>query len=103
MNSLIRLIAIAYFFWAVAFLPQIAIADNTTTDIKSSQSAQKAAQEVLKETGVKEQFGQSENGEQLLDQAKAKASSKLNDLAEKANKPEELQKSKQLFLKNIEK
>ena len=68
----------------------------------SADSAQQAAQEVVQETGVKDQFGQSKNGEQLLDNAKEKAGKKLNDLAEQADSGENLPKSKKLFLKNLQ-
>ncbi len=96
--NLIRLMAIAFFYVAIAFTSDFASADTAKTN---SDSAQQAAQEVVKEQGSKEQFGKSENGEQLLDDAKGKASQKLSDLADKANSKEELPDSEKLFLKNL--
>ena len=90
-----NLCAIALCLLAIAFTSPSALAESNT------QTAEKAAQEVVKETGVKEQFGKSDNGEQLLDNAKAKANKKLNDLADKANSSEDLPDSKKLFLKNL--
>lgn len=100
MNNIIKLIAIAFFTIAIAFSPQSVLAD--TVKSSSANSAQQAAQEVVKETGVKEQFGQSKNGEQLLDNAKEHAGNKLNDLAKEADSGENLPNSKKLFLKNLQ-
>ncbi len=88
---------IAWMFMAIAFTPlNLALADTNHTSLKQ------AAQEVTKDTGTKEQFGKSENGEQLLDDAQAKANKNLNDLADKANSDEELPDSQKLFLKNLQ-
>lgn len=91
-----NLSAIALCLLAIAFAAPSALAEG------NSQTADRAAQEVVKETGVKEQFGQSVEGEQLLDDAKVKANKKLNDLAEKAESPKDLPDSKKLFLKNLD-
>jgi hypothetical protein len=100
MNNLIKLIAIASFYLAIAFFPHSVLAD--TVNSTTADSAQKASQEVVKETGVKEQFGKSENGEQLLDDAKEKAGEKLNNLADKADSGKDLPDSEKLFLKNLQ-
>ncbi len=85
-------------FMAIAFTPlNLALADNNDASVK------KAAQEVTKDTGAKKQFGESENGDQLLDDAQAKANKNLNDLADKANSDEDLPDSQKLFLKNLQK
>lgn len=95
-SKITSIIAIALLFTAIALTPlNWALADTNNT-------AKQAATEVTKETGVKEQFGKSENGEQLLDQAKAEASKKLDNLGEKANSIEDLPDSKKLFLKNLQ-
>lgn len=90
-----KIIAIALLFWAIALTPLYALADN------HSESARQAAEKVTKETGVKEQFGKSENGDRLLDNAKAKASENLEQLADEASTSEDLPSSKKLFLKNL--
>ena len=84
-------------FMAIAFTPlNLALADT------KDASAKQAAQEVTKDTGAKQQFGKSENGNRLLDDAQAKANKKLNDLADKANSDEDLPDSQKLFLKNLQ-
>ena len=88
--------AIALCLLVIAFAAPSALADD------NSQTAKQAAQEVVKETGAKEQFGKSPNGDRLLDDAKAKANQKLNDLAKEANSPEDLPDSKKLFLENLD-
>lgn len=104
MKKLLKLMVIASitiaFSMAIAFLPNSALAD--TTNPSTANSAQQAAQEVVKQTGVKEQFGKSRNGEQLLDNAQEKASEKLDDLAKEADSGEKLPESKKLFLKNLQ-
>lgn len=100
MNNIIKLIVIAFFTIAIAFSPQSVLAD--TVKSTSANSAQQAAQQVVQETGVKEQFGQSKNGEQLLDNAKEKAGKNLDDLADQADSGENLPDSKKLFLKNLQ-
>ena len=93
-TKIISILAIALLFTAIAFIPfNSALADADT--------AKQAASEVTKETGVKEQFGQSTNGERLLDGAKAEANQKLNNIADEANSGEDLPDSKKLFLKNL--
>ena len=88
--------AIALCLFAIAFTTPSALAGSNT------QSVEKAAQEVVKETGAKEQFGKSANGDRLLDDAKAKANKKLNNLADEAKSQEDLPDSKKLFLKNLD-
>lgn len=99
MKNLIRLMAIAFFNLAIAFLPPTALAD--TVKANTADSTKQAAQEVIKDTGVKDQFGKSANGEQLLDNAQDKANEKLNNLADQAKSGEDLPDSKKLFLKNL--
>lgn len=88
--------AIALCLLAIAFAAPTALADN------NSQTAEQAAQEVVKETGAKEQFGKSPNGDRLIDGAKVKANKKLNNLAEEAESPKDLPDSKKLFLENLD-
>ena len=76
-----------------------ALADTVKSN--SSETLRQAAQEIVKDTGVKEQFGQSENGDRLLDRAQEKASHKLENLAQEADSEPELPASKKLFLKNL--
>lgn len=85
---------------AIAFLT---INPAIAGTVKSTEvnTAKQASQEVVKDTGVKQQFGKSENGEQLLDQASAKASQNLDRLAQEANSNPDLPESKKLFLKNL--
>ena len=89
--------AIAQLAVGIAFTPlNLALADT------KDASAKKAAQEVTKDTGAKQQFGKSEKGDRLLDDAQAKANKNLNDLADKANSDQDLPDSQKLFLKNLQ-
>ena len=76
----------------------LALADTAQSD--SVDTVRQAADEVVKSTGVKEQFGQSENGDRLLDGAQQKANKKLEKLADKADS-QNLPDSKKLFLDNL--
>lgn len=98
--NLVQLMAIAFFYVAIIFTSNFALADTVKTN--SPDSAQQAASEVVKEQGSKEQFGQTESGEQLLDDAKEHAGEKLDNLAEKAKSAEDLPDSERLFLKNLQ-
>jgi hypothetical protein len=52
---------------------------------------------------VKNQFGVSKNGEQMIDRARDEASQNLDELSDEAkSNEEELPKTKQLFLKNLQ-
>ena len=77
----------------------VALADTVKSN--SSDTLRQAAQEVVKDTGVKEQFGQSEKGDRLLDQAQEKAQQKLENLAQKADSETKLPESKKLFFQNL--
>jgi hypothetical protein len=99
MNNLIKLVAIAFFYLAIV-LPQTALADTVKSN--TADSTKQAAKEAVKDTGVKDQFGESAKGEQLLDNAQDKANEKLNNLAEKAKSGEDLPDSEKLFLKNLQ-
>ena len=88
---------------AIAFLIGIALASpNLTLANTDSGTAKQAAREVLKDTGAKQIYGKSENGDLLIDKAKNKASKKLNNLADSADKSEDLPQSKKLFLRNLD-
>lgn len=100
MNNLIKIVAIAFFYLAIAFFPHTALADTVKSN--NADSTKQAAKEVVKDTGVKEQFGKSANGEQLLDNAQGKANEKLNNLSDKAKSGEDLPDSEKLFLKNLQ-
>ena len=91
-----KIIAIAFILVIASTFPNLALADT------DSNTAKQAAQEVLKDTGAKEIFGKTENGDRLIDQAKNKASKKLDKLAESAENSAELPPSKKLFLKNLD-
>jgi cell division protein FtsL len=99
MKNLIKLVAIAFFYLAIV-LPQTALADTVKSN--TTDSTKQAAKETVKDTGVKEQFGKSAKGEQLLDNAQNKANEKLNNLADKAKSGEDLPDSEKLFLKNLQ-
>lgn len=98
MNNLTKLVGIVFFTLSIAFITPAAIADTGSTD---ANSAKQAAQQVVKPTGAKEQFGQTANGDRLLDNAQEEASKKLGDLADEANSNKDLPESKKLFLKNL--
>jgi hypothetical protein len=97
---IIKLMAIAFLLGAIALAP-INSAWAGTVKSNSGDNAQQAAKEVVKDTGVKQQFGESENGDRLLDNAQEKASQKLNDLQKKANSNQNLSDSEKLFLDNL--
>ena len=99
MNNLIKIVTIAFFYLAIAFNTPSAIAD--TGSVNTSNSLQQAAQKVIEDDSAKEQFGKSENGEQLLDKAKTEASKKLTKLTQEADSESDLPESKKLFLKNL--
>ncbi len=99
-SILTNLIAVVLVSMAIALCSaNSALADTVKSN--SSDTLRQAAQEVVKNTGVKEQFGQSENGDRLLDQAQEKASHKLDNLAQEADSEPELPASKKLFIKNL--
>lgn len=100
MNNLLKFCAIALVMVAIAFTGSPAIADSV--DASTINSLRQAAQKVIEDDSAKEQFGQSENGDRLLDQAKIKASQKLSKLAKEAEqRSENLPNSKKLFLNNL--
>ena len=100
--NLTKSIAVAILCTAIAlFTLHSALADTIKPAHKDT--LRQAAKEVVKDTGVKEQFGQSENGDRLLDQAQRKANQKLNKLADTADSEKELPKSKKLFVDNLNK
>jgi hypothetical protein len=103
-----KLIAIAFLILAIAFTPFINSAMPTASfaiagSVKSNpaDTTRQAAKEVVKDTGVKQQFGKTEKGEELIDKAQEHASQKLNEMAKKAESPEDLPNSQQRFLKNL--
>ncbi len=83
----------------VLFSGNFALADTVKSNTRDT--LQQAAKEVVKDTGVKEQFGKTKKGDRLLDQAQEKANQKLNNLADKSDRETELPKSQKLFLKNL--
>ncbi len=98
--NITKLVAIAFLGVAIAFTSyNSAIAATVKAD--RSDTLKQAAQEVVKDTGTKEKFGKSENGDRLLDRAKTKASQKLNDLAEKADSGEDLPATKEQFIDKV--
>ena len=71
--------------------------------IKSNNAdmLEQAAKEVIKDTGVKEQFGQSKNGNELLDKAQNEANQKLKKMAQDVAADSEIPNSKKLFMDNM--
>ncbi|MGL5942974.1 MAG: hypothetical protein ACRC2S_21930 [Waterburya sp.] len=102
-----KLLAIALLLFAIAFtpinsaMPTASFAIAGTVKSNSADTTKQAAKEVVKDTGVKQQFGQTEKGEELIDKAQEHASQKLDDLANKAESQEDLPNSQQRFLKNL--
>ena len=84
---------------AIAFTSNLALAD--TPDSSQVNSARQAAEKAVQPTGAKEQFGKTESGDRLIDDAKKEANKKLNDLADEASSNKDLPDSKKLFLKNL--
>ena len=84
---------------AIAFTPSLALAD--TPESSQVNSARQAAKEAVQPTGAKEQFGKTQSGDRLLDDAQKEANKKLNDLADEASSNKDLPDSKKLFLKNL--
>ena len=100
-SKLTSIIAITLLVIAIAFTP-LNSALVSTVKSNTIDTARQAATEVIKDTGTKEQFGKNENGELLIDRAKARASQKLDNLADKADSDQKLPNSKKLFLNNLQ-
>ena len=98
-SKLISFVAIAGLLLAIFFGSNSALAD--TVEPSQIDSVRQAAQETVKPTGVKEQFGKTSSGDRLLDDAKQEANQKLNNLADEASSDKDLPDSKKLFLKNL--
>lgn len=79
----------------LAFADQI----NSETVQKTQEAADKVVQD---DQGVKQQFGQTQSGKELLEQARTHAEKKLDSLAEKADSNQSLPDHEQVFLKNVE-
>jgi hypothetical protein len=94
-----KLIAIALLLLAIAFTSPRAIAGTVKSN--PADTTKQAAKEVVKDTGVKQQFGKTEKGEELIDKAQEHASQKLDEMANKAESQEDLPNSQQRFLKNL--
>lgn len=98
--NLTNLVAIAFLSLSIAF-SSFNPATAGTVKSNSTDTVKQAAQEVVKDTGAKEHFGKSENGDRLLDNAKPKANQKLNDLAEKADSNQDLPDSQKNFINKV--
>ena len=92
---LVTLLLIAIAFTSI----DSAQADNMK--VNPDHAARQAAKEVVQDTGVKEQFGKSDNGDRLLDKAQQKASKKLNEMSLKTQSDQDLPDSEKLFLDNL--
>lgn len=100
LQLLTRVFLLTIFFTsAIAFWNNLAFADSINSN--SIEAIQQAAKKVTEDTGVKQQFGKSENGDRLLDNAQTKASEKLEEIARDAKSDGELPGSKKLFLDNL--
>jgi hypothetical protein len=98
-SKIIQLLAIAFSI-ILFFLPISKVIAATQS---KSAAASKAADRVVEEKQVKNQFGVSKNGEQMIDRARDEASQNLDELSDEAkSNEEELPKTKQLFLKNLQ-
>ena len=96
----INLVAIAFLSFTIAFT-SLNSAMAATVKSNPVDTVKEAAREVTKDTGAKRQFGKSENGERLLDNAGERASQKLDNLAKKANSSQELPDSEQHFMDKV--
>lgn len=87
----------------VLITPLIAtnLAGADTIISQSIDKTKQAAEEVLKDTGAKQIFGKNEKGNKLIDNAKARASQKLDKLADNAESSKNLPDSKKSFLRNL--
>lgn len=98
--NLTKLFALALLLVALFITPiNFAVAGTVKSD--PAETAKQAAKEVVKDTGVLDQFGQSEKGKEFIEKAQEKASENLDKLAKKAESQPELPNSQELFLKNI--
>ncbi len=84
---------------AIAIMPNSALAENVRPN--TIDAIEQAAERIVQDTGAKEQFGQSENGDRLLDNAQTKASEKLKQIAQEAKSDSEMSNSKKLLLDNL--
>ena len=106
--SIMNLIAtVRTFFLVTLFASAIAITSchsvlADTVESNTADTLRQAAKEVVKDTGAKEQFGKSKNGNELLDKAQNKANQNLNEMAEKAASNSDLDNDKKLFVDNMQ-
>ena len=98
--SIARILGAFFLTVAIAFSGGYSVL-AATADSNTANTAKQASEEVKKETGAKKIFGKSEKGDRLIDDAQAKASKKLDNLADEANSNSELPESKKLFLDNV--
>ena len=94
------------FFLVTLFASAIALSNcysvlADTVESNTADTLRQAAKEVVKDTGAKEQFGKSKNGNELLDKAQNKANQKLNKMAEAASN-NDLTDDKKLFVDNMQ-
>jgi hypothetical protein len=93
---------IAFFLISMIIFTPFDSAIAATVQSNSADTAKQAGERVVKEKGVKQRFGKTEKGADLIDRARDKANQKLNDLAvEEADPNQDLPESKKLFLDNL--
>jgi hypothetical protein len=103
MSKIFTIISVIFCFLMLLITPfhDEAIADTLNSQ-SAAQKAEKASERVVQEDSVKEQFGQTQKGEKLIDDAKNTAQTKLNSLAEKTKQGQKLPPQEELFMKNLE-
>lgn len=72
---------------------------------QAAQKANEAAKKVTQEDSIKEKFGQTEQGEEMIDKARETADKKLSSLAKKTQEKQDLEKlppHEQNFLENLQ-
>ena len=99
MSKISTFLLIIFMTGAVAIMPNSALADSVKSN--TINAVEQAASKVVKDTGVKEQFGQSEKGDRLFDKAQNRASEKLKQMAQEAKSDGEMPDSKKLFMDNL--
>lgn len=102
-SKIISPFAIALLLISIIVLTPFDSVMAATVKPRAADTAKQAGERVVKEKGVKQRFGKTENGSHLIDQSRDKANQNLNDLAAEESDPKrDLPDSKKMFLDNLQ-
>lgn len=103
-NISLTLVIILALFLLELVIPKPTIAAESVPTSSNSQLLKEASEQVVDEVdSTKNMFGKTESGNQLIDQAREEAKSKLKDVEAKSeNNSQSLSPHKQNFLENLQ-